>query len=379
MNILDSLHSFVIPYHSNKELLYLTLKLLRGTLPPNLNYEIIIVANNKDKNELDLDLSDDIYKVIKINDDILYAKAVNTGVERASGDIVTLCDQDLFYLPGWYDELFKVYACSEKIGAVSAKLLNPTDDRIIDFGVAYTPYTSEHPLRGATSSSPLAVFDRKVQAACSAVLMTNRKLFLSVGGMDHDMAYLCCDCDYCFKIAEKGFETWVAANAVVYHKGSSSDKNTKNSRYSYYRFDASNMFYAKCYSKIRYDMEDWLKLTCLDFKNHNILNQRYIIVDLSTQFDSEWYFNIVKNAINITIADIYKYNVVARNLSQLQLYDHVSLNLIDEVTSILYFVDILGALENNKLWCRLRDIKKDIVIDKNGNIAFLSDVNQGNY
>ena len=126
-------------------------------------------------------------------------------------------------------------------------------------------------------------------------------------------------------------------------------------------------------------MEDWLTLICSDFKNHNILNKRYLIVDLSTQFDSEWYFNIIKNALDITIADIYKYNTGTRNLSRLQLYDHVSLNLIDEVTPIIYFVDIVGSLENNKLWCHLRDIKKDIVIDKNGNIAFLSDVNQGNY
>ena len=379
MNILDYTHSFVIPYHSNKELLYMTLQLLRKTLPDKIKHEIIIVANNNNENELDLELQGDVCKIIKINKDILYAKAVNAGVEAARGDIVTLCDQDIFYLPGWYEELFNVYTSSPKIGAVSAKMLNPTNDRVIEYGIAYSPYNSGHPARGISSASPLTANDRKVQATCSAILMTNRELFLSVGGMDHDMAYLCCDCDYCFKIAEKGYETWIAAKAVVYHKGSSSDKNTKNSRYSYYAIDSRNMFYAKCYNKIRYDMEDWINYACTDFKNRHILNSRYLFVDLSTNFGSEWYLNIIKKALNIDIADIYKYNVGSRNLTSIQLYDHVSLNLIDAATPIIYFADILGSLENNKLWCHLRDIKNDLVIDTNGNIALLSDVNSGNY
>lgn len=379
MNILDYIHSFIIPYHSNKELLYLIIQLLRDTLPQGLQYEIIVVANNKNKTELDLILNEDICKIIKINQDILYAKAVNTGVEQAKGDIITLLDQDVFCLPGWYEALFKLYVSNSIIGAVGAKLLNPTDDRIIDFGVAYTPYTSVHPTRGMASVSLATSFDRKVQATCSAVLMTDRDLFLSVGGMDHDMAYLCCDCDYCLKIAEKGYETWVAANAIVYHKGSSSSKNTKNSRYSYYAFDSSNMFYAKCYNKIHFDMEDWIMFICKDFASRNPICNRYLVVDLSTAFESEWYLSIIQKALDITITDTYKYNVGERKLSKLQLYDYVTLNLIDSVMPIIYFVDVTGSLESNRLWCRLRDIQKDIVIDINGNISMLADVNAGIY
>lgn len=379
MNILDYIHSFIIPYHSNKELLYLIIQLLRDTLPQGLQYEIIVVANNKNKTELDLVLNEDVCKIIKINQDILYAKAVNIGVEQAKGDIITLFDQDIFCLPGWYEALFELYVSNSIIGAVGAKLLNPTDDRILDFGVAYTPYTSVHPTRGMASVYLASSFDRKVQAACSAVLMTDRDLFLSVGGMDHDMAYLCCDCDYCLKIAEKGYETWVAANAIVYHKGSSSGKNTKNSRYSYYAFDSSNMFYAKCYNKIRFDLEDWIMFICKDFASRNPICSRYLVVDLSTAFESEWYLSIIQKALDITIADIYKYNVGERKLSKLQLYDYVTLNLIDSVMPIIYFVDVIGSLESNRLWCRLRDIQKDIVIDINGNISMLTDVNAGTY
>lgn len=380
MNILDYIHSFIIPYHSNKELLYLTVCLLRNTLPKGLRYEIIIVANNKNESELDLIFDDkDACRVIKVNEDLLYARAVNLGVEQAQGNIITLFDQDIFCLPGWYEELFKLYMSAPAIGAVSAKLLNPTDDRIIDFGVAYTPYASVHPTRGISSSAAIASFDRKVQAACSAVLMTNRDLFLSVDGMDHAMAYLCCDCDYCLKIAEQGYETWVAANAIVYHKGSSSNKNTKNSRYNYYAFDSSNMFYAKCYNKIKFDLEDWIMLACKEFTTHHPICSRYIVVNLSTAFESEWYLTIIEKALGIAIADIYKYNVGERKLSKLQLYDYVTLNLIDSVMPIIYFVDVTSSLESNKLWCHLRDIQKDIVIDINGNITRMVDVNEGTY
>ena len=83
-------HSFVIPYHSNKELLLRSLRMLIDTLPSNISKEIIIVANNRDKSETMLDIPFQDCRVISVEQDLLYARAVNIGVNSCNGDIVTL-------------------------------------------------------------------------------------------------------------------------------------------------------------------------------------------------------------------------------------------------------------------------------------------------
>lgn len=374
MKINECLHSFVIPYHSNRELLYLNLRLLEQTLPSDIKKEIIIVANNKDKNELELDLPESKYTIIKVNDDILYANAVNMGVNACHGDIVTLCDEDLFYLPHWYEPLFAKLTSSRLIGAVSSKLINPSDNTIQDFGVAFSPYNINHPTLGLPADHRYAAFDRKVQSVCSAVLMTTKHNYQKVGGMDVSMSYLCCDCDYVIKLKEIGLETWVVADSRVYHKGNTSTRNTKISRYSYLAADARSMFYGKNYYKIEIDMDEWIhKVGEMYRSDHEILPQ-YTMINISSFFSNNWYYETIKNALSIEYYDIYSFNPYERWMKQLQLYDYIPLSFIKHTAPVIYFVDQLKSLRDNKIWVHLRDTSRDIAVDFHGNILSFQDI-----
>lgn len=374
MNIYNCLHSFIIPYHSNRNLLYLNLELLNKTLPKGISKEIIIVANNKSEKELDLDLPETEYNIIKVNKDLLYANAVNLGVNECHGDVVTLCDEDLFYLPNWYEPLFEKLNSNTKIGAVSSKLINPTDNTVQDFGVAFSPYNINHPTLGLPCDHPYASFDRKVQSVCSAVLMTTRSAYHSVNGMDVSMSYLCCDCDFVIKLKEIGLETWVVAASKVYHKGNTSTKNTKISRYSYLASDARSMFYGKNFHRIEIDMGDWLKTVGrLFLETHNI-SKKFTILNISSFFSSQWYFNAIKEALHIEYYDIYTFNPYERWIKQLQLYDYIPLNFLNYSSPFIYFVDQLKSLRGNEIWYLLRDTSKDIAIDFHGNIMTMDEV-----
>lgn len=251
IKLMSCFHSFVIPYHSNKMMLSRSLQMLFQTLPANIHKEIIIVANNSNKSETELNINFPDCHIILVAQDLLYAKAVNLGVSKCKGDVVTLCDEDLFYLPSWYEPLFNKFISSSKIGSVGCKLLNPCDNTILDYGIDFALYNNVHPTRGLPWNHPYAAFDRKVQATCSAVLMTSPKVFDLVDGMDPCMAYLCCDIDYGIKLNQLGYENWVVANSMVYHKGISSQNNVKNTRYSYLASDARAMFFAKDYSRLK--------------------------------------------------------------------------------------------------------------------------------
>lgn len=112
----------------------------------------------------------------------------------------------------------------------------------------------------------MASSDRKVISACGAVMMTYKNLYQKVGGMDTSMPYICCDCDYGIQIMKEGYETWVIANSFIYHKGSSSMNNTKNTEYKYLRGDSKAMFFAKDYKSLIFDMKDFLLFAGNNFK-----------------------------------------------------------------------------------------------------------------
>lgn len=367
-------HSFVIPYHSNKELLIKSLNMLIDTLPSGISKEIIIIANNKDEKETKLNITIPDCRVISISQDLLYARAVNIGVESCKGDVVTLCDEDIFYLPGWYEALFEKYISSDIIGSVGCKLINPCDNTILDFGIDFALYNNVHPTRGLPWNHPYAMFDRKVQASCSAILMTDPQIFLKVGGMDPCMAYLCCDTDYGIKLNQEGLENWVVASAMVYHKGISSQNNTKNSRYSYLSSDARAMFYAKDYFIARKELPNWISTVIkLYLQNHSI-NKRYVLVNLSSYTSAEWFIEIIKEKLNIEYLSIYTFNPYERQSTNIELYDKISLNLIDCVVPMIYFVDEIKCLKQNAIWKRLRDTSKDIAVDINGSILNFSEI-----
>ena len=85
--------SIIMPYHRNKQMLLYSTKLLNKIIPNEV--EIIIVGNNSNTEELNINLSDR-FTYIKYDESLLYSETVNRGVHAAHGEIITLCDQDIF-------------------------------------------------------------------------------------------------------------------------------------------------------------------------------------------------------------------------------------------------------------------------------------------
>lgn len=368
----DFKQSIIIPYHKNKELLFYVIKLLLKTIPDYI--EIIIIANNANKEEIQIESPSPQIKIHKVAKSMLYSEAMNLGVSLASGDIITMFDQDVFCLGDWYQKLLKKLFSSPKIGAVSPKLINPTNNRIIDFGIAYSPQNILHPMRGLPFDHPIASEDRKVISACGAVMMTYKNLYEKVGGMDKTMPYICCDCDYGIQIMKEGYETWVVADAFIYHKGSSSTNNTKNTEYSYLRGDSKAMFFAKDYNSLVFDMKDFLIYAGNRFKKSHNLRKRYYLYNLSSLQDADFFIDHIQKALKIDFYDIYTINIGKRNPTQLQLYDFLPMSHLDIREPFIYFVDSFTALGNNTIWWNMRKCKDDIIIDVNGNFIIQEEI-----
>lgn len=364
--------SIVMPYHRNKQMLLYTTELLDKIIPKDV--EIIVVGNNDNPQELDVNLPDR-FIYIKYNRSLLYSETVNRGVHAAHGEIITLCDQDIFSYQDWYSPLLNKLLSNEHIGSVSSKLVNPTNNRIIDFGIEYSQYRILHPFRGHRETHPLVQQDYKVTSTTSATLMLRKELYEKVGGMDLDMPYCCSDCDIGIKIGKLGLENWVVADSVAYHRGSSSAQNGKSSSFSYLKGDSNSMFWAKNYYKIHNTIGNTISISSQYLKKEMRLESLYYFVNLSSLREYEWYAKYLMESFPCDICDIHSYpQNLAHYSSVLQIYDALPYTYMNVRIPIIYFVDYFPSLENNQIWAHMRDITKDLVLDSHGNIVRLKDI-----
>lgn len=367
--------SIIIPYYKNKQELYFALNLLFKNIPQNI--EVIVVANNPNSCELDITYPN--CKILKYNTALLYSKAANIGVQNASGDIITLMDQDIFVTENWYAPLLEKLLSDTNIGAVSSKMINPTNNRILEYGIEYTPYNSAHIGKDLSAKSPLTQNDICVSSACGGILMTYKSLYNELGGMDEDMPYICCDCDYTLKLWERGKKVWVVAKSVVFHKSFTSKISGKISDFSFLENDSRWKFYQKNSNRMRYNLDSWMHNTFQYYLSNHRIQKKYIFINLTSYNNVDWYIIFIKKNLYIEFYDIYNFIVSPRNVANLQIYDYVPYDFIALHTPIIYLVDSFYSLTNNALWYKMRNSDKDIIIDINGAICSIEELQKGIY
>lgn len=367
--------SIIITYHKNKDMLLFCLNRLLKTVPEDV--EIFIIGNNVNPAELDVNIIDPRCKFHKVYQNLQYPKALNISVEQCSGEIITFVDADIFVWDGWYEALLHTFLSSDKIGVCGAKLINPLNNRIIDFGIMYSKYNAAHTMMGLLYNHPLSEVDRRVQTVCSAIMMTTKSLYQKIGGMDEDIPYSYTDCDYCFRLRDIGYETWVSAGAIAYHKGGT-DPNNSKSNFSYYRLDAKGMYGMKDYAKIVYDNKEWYKISAEYYlKTYPLEVHQFIMLDFTTLYDRDSFHEMIKEVLGIQYLDIIQKPNTQRDNEHIVLYNDSAFEFIDLKTPILYFVDTFVSLLNNELWFHMRDISHDLVVDRHGNILPLSLISEG--
>ena len=267
----------------------------------------------------------------------------------------------------------------KKAGAVGSKLINPCTGRILDFGIYFSKYNAVHSLLGVKAEHYLAKFNRQVQSVCSAVLMTSKKMYESVGGMDSDLPFAYPDFDFCLKLHTQGYPIWAIADSAVYHKGSTDPNNSKYYSFSYLKTDCKGLFYAKDYNLIEMDFGNWFKISYQYFREmYPYYPSKYVLIDLTTVYNRDDYYNVINKDLSIEFLDKEVIDINKRNIKDIALHQTISFNLIDCDSPLLYFVDTFVSLFQNDLWFKMRNIYSDVVIDRHGNILPCTEIAQGN-
>lgn len=361
--------SIIIPYHSNETYLALNLISLQKTVPDDV--EIVIVVNNAQKTKLILPVDEKRFKILDIEQSIGYSKAINLGAKNSRGKYLIFSDCDtVFMQTDWLCNLKAFYVSNKKIGIASSKLINPSSNRIIDFGMGLSKYNNIHPFMDRKIEFSPVLQNRQVQMACSANMIIGKDLFMQMGMLDSDLHNYYQDTDLCLRLKDYKKECWVVASSEVYHRGSSSEIRRES-----YRADIKGYYVAKNFHRMEIDIEKYFIINYEYYKSYvtNLPNKlKYLVIDMTTIADGELYYDLIKKYFSIY--DIYELKYSYRDASHIPLIDFLGANILMLNVPIIYLVDRFISLNDNSLWGAFRNCNNDIIIDRNTNIVSFNEL-----
>lgn len=353
-------YEILIPYHSNKKMLNLCVYSLLETTPKEV--KITIIANNENSAEIDISFSDSRITVIKVHKSMYYPFCINFGLQYIKSENVFLIDSDTYHIAGWYEEITKIFESDTNIAIVGSCLIDMKTNRVRDYGMGFTGYNWAKIFKGQKITSSL-IKDREFQAVCTASSLIRKKYYFEVGGFSEECNISYSDIELCLKFKNKGYKVMGAAKSVAYHKG-----NISNRIVSLYKTDCRSIFFAKSYSKMKIDMNDYMNISYSEFCQTNKLYVSYLFVNLSSILNANWYVKNIKELLKIEICDVYDFPSTERDQEFLNLPLIIKTDVFRNKYPIIYFVDTFLSLSNNLLWKKLRDTTSDLIIDRNGNI-----------
>ena len=190
------------------------------------NYEILIIDNDSDDpetlNYLNSFSSLDKVSVIRSPGPFNYSELNNKAVDKASGEIIGLLNNDIEVINGdWLSELVS-RAILPDVGAVGPKLLY-ADGSLQHAGVvlgiggwaghSHKGFSGD--VHGYVARVSLAGEFSAVTGAC---LFVRKEIFNRVGGLDaKNLKVACNDVDFCLKVGNLGYRNIYTPFAILHH------------------------------------------------------------------------------------------------------------------------------------------------------------------
>jgi GT2 family glycosyltransferase len=227
--------SFVVPCLNHLAQTQQMYRSLLETLPLGLQYEVIFVddASTDGTRAWLAGLTEQNVKVIFNHATVGYAKANNSGIRVARGQIVGLLNNDLVFKPNWLEPMLEILENS----ALKAGIVGNVQERIIDdtldhLGIQLNLQCKLEHIRQKQQIRPFNY--QKTFGMTGACCLLYKDTLEQVQGLSEDFLNGCEDVDLCLKIAQLGLHSYVALDSTIKHhvsltRGINSLQNEKNS------------------------------------------------------------------------------------------------------------------------------------------------------
>jgi GT2 family glycosyltransferase len=182
--------------------------------------------------------------VIQNQENLGFAKAVNQGLQKASGRYVLLLNPDTQMKEEAIERLVSFMDAHSDVGVAGAQLLNADGSKqnsIANFPSLGTELLNKSLLRwlfpkkfpGKERDYPEPV---EVDSVIGACMVVRREAMEQVGLLDEDYFLFLEETDWCYRMKKAGWKIFHAPQAEVYHfQGKSAETEKKKAKVEYYR------------------------------------------------------------------------------------------------------------------------------------------------
>ena len=215
-------YSIIIPVFNKADLTKQCLDALPATIADAGDGEVIVVDNASTDHTTRVLEAYPWIRIIRNERNFGFAGANNQAARVASGDYLVLLNNDTKPWPGWLSSML-TKAREANVGAVGARLLYP--DKTCQHGgvvIIGNPFGRQdmapfHHNFMVPFEEPDVRRTQDFQVVTGACLVTPRKLYAELDGLDEGYWNGFEDVDYCLKVGAKGLRVVYDADAVLYH------------------------------------------------------------------------------------------------------------------------------------------------------------------
>ncbi len=207
--------------------------------------EVVVVENGSQDGSADeIRKTFPFVHIIENERNLGFAKAVNQGLQKASGRYVLLLNPDTQVKHGAIERLVSFMDAHPQVGITGVQLLNSDGSRqnsIANFPSLATELLNKSLLRWLSPrrfpgkeriySEPI-----DVDSVIGACMMVRRDAWGQVGLLDEDYFLFLEETDWCYRMKRAGWKIYHVPQAEVYHfQGKSAETDKERARVEYFR------------------------------------------------------------------------------------------------------------------------------------------------
>jgi GT2 family glycosyltransferase len=240
---MSDLSIILVSWNTKKYLLDCTgLIFQKGTFD---RWEVIIVDNgSQDGSGVEVKRTFPDVHLIQNDRNLGFAKAVNQGLQKASGKYVLLLNPDTQVKNGSIEQLVLFMEGCSDAGVAGAQLLDADGSKqnsIANFPSLATELLNKSLLRWLFPKKFLGK-ERdysepvEVDSVIGACMMVRREAVDQIGFMDEDYFLFLEETDWCYRMKRAGWKVYHVPQAEVYHfQGKSAEKEKERAKVEYFR------------------------------------------------------------------------------------------------------------------------------------------------
>ena len=213
----ETLFSIVIPHWNGKHFLQPCLDSLRAQTHPNI--EVIIVDNaSSDGSQEYIKTAYPEVILIELSENLGFTGACNIGMEKASGEIISLLNNDTEVEPNWVAEIVSAFDRHPDVGMIASKMLLFNErDKIHTTGDFFT--TDGRAGNRGVWEKDEGQYESEdyVFSACGGSSAYRHSMLKHIGLLDNDYFFLLEDVDLAWRAQLAGYKVLYVPTAIVYH------------------------------------------------------------------------------------------------------------------------------------------------------------------